>query len=176
MKTTELKALAEKATPGPWETRTTTHEPAGFVQGPPVDDMPYRAEILGDDYTGFGDDEQKARDVAYVAAANPAAILTLVADLESAQDERRALRAAEQNLREELAALKASIGEPVRYEWRWLNPAGVNASPEELEWKTPAPKNLESQQEFIDRLLSFRYNEKPVIGVRPLYAIKDKQP
>ena len=113
MKTTELKALAEKATPGPWETRTTTHEPAGFVQGPPVDDMPYRAEILGDDYTGFGDDEQKARDVAYVAAANPAAILTLIADLESAQDERRALLATEQNLREELAALKASIGEPV---------------------------------------------------------------
>ena len=147
MKTTELKALAEKATPGPWETRTTTHEPAGFVQGPPVDDMPYRAEILGDDYTGFGDDEQKARDVAYVAAANPAAILTLIADLESAQDERRALLATEQNLREELAALKASIGEPVA----WLSPGR-----ERLEFSRP------------DTV----YGSHTV----PLYAIKDNHP
>lgn len=154
MKTTELKALAEKATPGPWETRTTTHEPAGFVQGPPVDDMPYRAEILGDDYTGFGDDEQKARDVAYVAAANPAAILTLIADLESAQDERRALLATEQNLREELAALKASIGEPVGGYW----------------WNTES-----LQTKMIEKGQVWTASDKWVF-IGSLYAIKDNHP
>lgn len=100
-----------------------------------------------------------------------AAELRRLADIEH---EHRALLVNEQNLREELAAIKASMGEPVRHEWRWLNPADAKVHPDELEWKTPMPKNLESQQEFIDRLLFYRYNEKPVYEVRALYALTNK--
>jgi hypothetical protein len=79
-----LRALALAATKGPWMHRKLASRPddPGFVQGPKVDGMPYACEILGDDYTGVGDSEQHEKDCAYVAAANPAAILALLDELE----------------------------------------------------------------------------------------------
>jgi hypothetical protein len=80
----QLRALALAATKGPWMHRKLASRPddPGFVQGPKVDGMPYACEILGDDYTGVGDSEQHEKDCAFIAAANPAAILALLDELE----------------------------------------------------------------------------------------------
>ncbi len=57
-----------KWTPGPWRKRSMAGM-RSFVEAPKANDMPYALEVLGDDYTGYGDDEQRERDVAFVAAA-----------------------------------------------------------------------------------------------------------
>ena len=65
MKTTELKKLAEAATPGPWHFvgfRVTAKE-LGYAR---VADTEF-------------DNESMAENAAYIAAANPAAILKLLA-------------------------------------------------------------------------------------------------
>lgn len=124
MNTTELKALAEKATPGPWTAKKTpgaglsVHADVGKALGPRYSsDCPIYH--LGNDYctmaisyelwTQFPRAEWEAMQEAnarLIAAANPAAILELIAQLEDAQGEIRALRATEQNLRERVKALE----------------------------------------------------------------------
>lgn len=80
-----LKALAEAATPGTWELRTHPELPH-FVQAKPrASNMPYALEVLGDDYVGFGEAEQRNADAAYIAAANPSAILSLISRIEQAE-------------------------------------------------------------------------------------------
>ena len=149
MNTTELKALAEKATPGPWIAAGPSFgaEHAVYYEDVVVDREGDEDDTFQVCQSPTGLEEQSSNDMEFIGAANPAAILTLIADLESAQDERRALLATEQNLREELAALKASIGEPVA----WLSPGR-----ERLEFSRP------------DTV----YGSHTI----PLYAIKDKQP
>lgn len=89
MNITELKELAEKATPGPWKAGSAT------VTGAETDDSPsLDAKLYG------GNGQAKARNARYIAAANPAAILELITQLEDAQGENRALRATEAGLRE----------------------------------------------------------------------------
>ena len=115
MNTTELKALAEKATPGPWIAAGPSFgaEHAVYYEDVVVDREGDEDDTFQVCQSPTGLEEQSSNDMEFIGAANPAAILSLIAALESAQDERRALLATEQNLREELAALKASIGEPV---------------------------------------------------------------
>ena len=119
MNITELKELAEKATPGPW------HRMANKDFGPisASDDQSFGMFI--DCGSAHSDD-----DANYIAAAHPAAILELIADrdsweqqasdrtddavrfatqLEDAQGEIRALRATEQNLRERVKALEEGL-------------------------------------------------------------------
>ena len=59
MKTEELKRLAEAATPGPWAHGVTWIEHLGGI-------------------VALGNTARSKQDVAYVAAANPAAILELI--------------------------------------------------------------------------------------------------
>ena len=59
MKTEELKRLAEAATPGPWAHGVTWIEHLGGI-------------------VTLGNTARSKQDVAYVAAANPAAILELI--------------------------------------------------------------------------------------------------
>lgn len=73
-----LEAAAKKATQGNWMHRTLAGL-QGFVQvDVPGTKMPYGLELLGDDYTGYGDEEQRELDCAFVAAANPAVVLELI--------------------------------------------------------------------------------------------------
>jgi len=68
--TDRLLALRKTATAGPWKRRNGRGEFDCFVEGPKVKGAPYSAEILGDDYGLFGEDEQRAKDVEFVAAAH----------------------------------------------------------------------------------------------------------
>lgn len=88
MNITELKALAEKATQGDMQaTGNGVHKGIRCVLTTHMEPF-----------------EQRMDDAAYYAAANPAAILELIAQLEDAQGEIRALRATEAGLRDRLAA------------------------------------------------------------------------
>ena len=55
----------------PWKVRELFNDDEVidcFVEGPQEAGMPYCAEILGDDYTGFGDLERKRKDAARIVA------------------------------------------------------------------------------------------------------------
>lgn len=79
-----LEAAAKDASKGRWHYRKKSGMP-GFVQADVPDaNMPYGLEVLGDDYCGFGDDEQRERDCQFVAAANPAVVLDLIRRLREA--------------------------------------------------------------------------------------------
>lgn len=95
MNITELKELAEKATPGPWELETYD-EKLGWVIS--------NQSIFAD--CAYVTSEDTAR---FIAAANPAEILDLIAKLEDAQGEIRALRATEAGLRERVKELTAIV-------------------------------------------------------------------
>ena len=68
--TERLLNLRNQATKGPWGKRQGADPLECFVKGPRPTDMAYSCEILGDDYTGFGDDEQRMHDVEFVASAH----------------------------------------------------------------------------------------------------------
>lgn len=80
-----IEAHAQAATQGKWFHRFAPGR-QGFVQ---VDvsgtKMAYGLELLGDDYTGYGDDEQRERDCAFVAAANPTVVMELIRRLRVAE-------------------------------------------------------------------------------------------
>lgn len=101
MNTTELKELAEKATPGPW-----SHEEID-----PTDPEWGACEVFTEGTDTFvATHVCRVNDAAYIAAANPAAILELIAAHEDARGEIRALRATEQALRERVTALEEGRG------------------------------------------------------------------
>ena len=89
--TAELRKLAEAATPGPWEALGPPHCP-WFVRGPRPANMAYTPQILGDDYTGFGDEEQKEADSKFVAAFNPQTAIALLDALTATDAEIAALK------------------------------------------------------------------------------------
>lgn len=104
MNITELKALAEKATPGPWlHEKENVH--TGGVCSVNQGGEPW-FEVWSPNWMDAPAKNNEA-DAAYIAAANPAEILELIAQLEDAQGEIRALRATEQNLRDRLAQVEA---------------------------------------------------------------------
>lgn len=84
MNITELKALAEKATPGPWEWDgdVSTYDPEN--EAPWLLQSPWRDINSKVILQGTIKASQK-EDAAYIAAANPAAILELIAQLEEAR-------------------------------------------------------------------------------------------
>ena len=67
----ELRRLAEGATPGPWKAALNGTDESGWVQDANSDSM-----TVG--YEG----EMAAKDVRYIAAANPAVVLALIARIE----------------------------------------------------------------------------------------------
>ena len=84
MDTKELRRLAQAATPGPWKNSRA------FELGPisDADDQSYGIIIPIVDVYG----DNKAADIAYIAAANPAAVSDILDRLEVAEKERDALR------------------------------------------------------------------------------------
>ncbi len=65
-----LFKLAEAATQG-WKLREKAGMPS-FVEAPRCAGMPYALEVLGDDYTGYGDEEQRAKDAAFISQSHTA--------------------------------------------------------------------------------------------------------
>ena len=107
MNTTELKALAEKATgwklDATMQTDDDRDEGIAFVGA--INDEGIFSDVARID-TGLYYQPDKAIEVAnFYAAANPAAILELIAAHEDAQGEIRALRATEAGLRERVKEL-----------------------------------------------------------------------
>lgn len=84
-----LETLAQAASKGPWNVREQGPEDF-FVEAPGSPDMPYRLDVCGDDYVGHGDDEQRRRNWDFIAAADPDAILALVARVRDAEGNRAA--------------------------------------------------------------------------------------
>ena len=83
---TLLETLAKQATQGEWFHRTAPGL-QGFVQvNVEGSEMPYGLELLCDDYNGFGNDEQREKDCAFVAALNPKVVLQLLAELKDTKD------------------------------------------------------------------------------------------
>ena len=60
-------------------------------------------------------DDQRAKDCSYVAALHPAAILSLLDELQTLREERTAWRVTAENAEAELSAIKASLGEPLAW-------------------------------------------------------------
>lgn len=122
----ELKALAEIASTGQWE---------HYILDKPLSEVPaYVAKCIessggGQDFyfvigthpdgnpadiCHVGNGVKSPANAAYIAAANPAAILELIAQLEDAQSENRALLATEQNLRERVKELEEGLTKLMR--------------------------------------------------------------
>jgi hypothetical protein len=103
---TELRAAAEAATPGPWDVRIC-FDPERGVQDPYTYDAPDYCENLGvysalagEKVAGCGEYKiADAPDLAYIAAANPAAILRLLAHVDELTRQRdEARRHVEDNM------------------------------------------------------------------------------
>lgn len=98
--TGELRRLAEAATPGPW---VKSNKRVPYVKALGVDSYLLHTMPIGDDAKDFHPDTRARwlKDAAYIAAANPAAILLLLNELdmvrslyEGAHADRMALAAA----------------------------------------------------------------------------------
>jgi hypothetical protein len=76
-----LKELGTNATVRPWELRQHPHMPP-FIQAKPANPLKlgYGLEVFGEDYTGYGDAEQRAHDLklASFVANNLDAIIKLL--------------------------------------------------------------------------------------------------
>jgi len=55
-------------TPGPWKYRKMDGM-TGFVEAPKAKGMAYALDVCGDDYTGYGDDEQREINMQFIARA-----------------------------------------------------------------------------------------------------------
>ena len=55
-------------TPGPWRFRKE-HGLSGFVEAPKANGMAYGLDVCGDDYTGYGGEEQREINMHLIAAA-----------------------------------------------------------------------------------------------------------
>jgi hypothetical protein len=94
----ELRRLAEAATPGPWYVQKgRSNETCGYVTRDPIEQ--YQRSI-----TGWGAVEHRFEDAAYIAAASPDVVLGLLSDLAAAN---RRAEGAERERR--LAVAKVSV-------------------------------------------------------------------
>lgn len=100
-KYTELRRLAEAATPGVWVKRSHPMMPS-FVQAQRLNPSdPYDIEIMGEDDTLY---PTREADVDFIAAANPTTILALL-------DELAAPQALNKRIAEEIRRLAAKCGD-----------------------------------------------------------------
>ena len=56
-------------TKGPWKIRESSHGIAPFVEADKAPGMAYALDVCGDDYTGYGDDEQREINMRLIALA-----------------------------------------------------------------------------------------------------------
>jgi hypothetical protein len=111
---TELREKAEAATPGPWE----HWDDREGVQGVGADDTVCQmAYLREDDHTHIPYDNARA-NAAFIAAANPATVLALIAEVEQLrcnqshlEELEAALRARNEELSEALGAANAFLEE-----------------------------------------------------------------
>jgi len=96
------------------------------------------------------------------AAAELRRLAGVEAELQQAREERTALLVNEQNLREELAALRASLGEPVAW--------GLFAKVDGGEMHLQHPVRFTKADAKADMSM---YEKSTVIDTRPLFAVKD---
>ena len=54
----------------PWTLKRIRNSNVTFIAGQRAPEMAYEVEILGDDYTGYGDDQGRADDVSFVFVAS----------------------------------------------------------------------------------------------------------
>lgn len=140
MNITELKALAEKATPGPW-IAGDDEDSDYFLVGPCGDDgIVYQSVVKLHSETHAD----------YIAAANPAAILELITQLEDAQGEIRALRATEAGLRERVKELQFGLSEVEKLMDESHGVAGLHLNGDVAPWS-----ELRSGGRFETWLLGF---------------------
>lgn len=76
-----LEALARAATPGPWFDCDVLDAPGGAI----INKDDRRVARLEPESDDFSDDERCMADAAYIASANPQAILAILAQLRAAQ-------------------------------------------------------------------------------------------
>lgn len=149
MNITELKELAAKATPGPWFVVGQPWNPkADFIVAGSED--PHVGQYVADteDFDGEGRNVQE--NAAYIAAANPAEILELIAQLEDAQGEIRALRATEAGLRERVKVLEFGLSEVETLMDESEGVAGLHLNGDVAPWS-----ELRSGGRFEEWLLGF---------------------
>ena len=77
----ELEKLAREATPGPWLTKSSLYARVGCESVAKGDGSTFIADCDGDS----GRVPQDAKNAAYIAAANPAAVLKLIAVVRAAE-------------------------------------------------------------------------------------------
>lgn len=107
-----LERLAKAATPGLWLPGDGERVPSDVVSAPDAT----RDGFDDEDYAHYGGalvaESMRPADREYIAAADPATVLALVAELRAARRERKALRSALERTRDNFAA--AVRGLPVR--------------------------------------------------------------
>ncbi|HCU0430167.1 TPA: ead/Ea22-like family protein [Serratia marcescens] len=110
----ELKAAAMAATPGPWVVTEKNN-----VEAPNQKRFRPVAYIFGNRA-----EHKRAADAAFIAAANPAVVLALLAELE---DERASREQWQQNCtraEERISELEAKLATPVRLQSPWVDKVG----------------------------------------------------
>lgn len=60
--------------------------------------------------------------------------------------------------------------EPVRWEYRWLNPTGQPQPAKLLEWQAIVPRWNQTIKQVNDELIAYRFEGKQIYHIRALYA------
>ena len=107
----ELERLAKAATPGPWKACGTVEQIGGDYK----DIIPTSVSCMAYCYGGSAD-RAEDKDLIFIAAANPSAVISLIDRLKKAEAERDALAA-------ELVELEGQ--EPVAWLYDWQAPEGL---------------------------------------------------
>ena len=97
----DLRRLAEQATPGPWHVKTL------YLGGPEIWAGPDEDHQTG--FQGVTDRVNQPHDAAYIAAANPQAILALLDERESDRAAIKSYARATIELRSRVAALEEGL-------------------------------------------------------------------
>jgi hypothetical protein len=91
----KLKELAAAATPGPWQAIATPFSEGFTIKVQPHGALRGFTKTIA--FVGDRSDEQTEATARLIAAANPSAVLSLIAALEAAQGENQELRAADRD-------------------------------------------------------------------------------
>ena len=97
-------------TKGPWVIRWLPDQSDCFVEAPKSDSMPYALDVCGDDYTGYGDEEQRIINMHLIAAAPDMhqaieSAIALVNEFYTATNTNAMSRKANQRLKTEIKTL-----------------------------------------------------------------------
>lgn len=98
---TQLRALATAATPGPWE----------YIPTAPNRGVDFVRTELGPTVCDFGGYPPTRADAAFIAAANPTAVLALLDELRECEDAYEAVNQSLADARQQLATMTAARDE-----------------------------------------------------------------